>query len=47
MIAITLPLSQAEVIAITIAADTFGVAPWEMAIHVLALRQELNVRTWT
>lgn len=36
---ITLPLTEKQAIACVVAADRFGVEPWEMAVHVLAARQ--------
>lgn len=31
-----LPLTDAQATAIIVAADRFGVEPWEMAVHILA-----------
>jgi hypothetical protein len=39
---ITLPLDSEQATAVVVAADRFGVEPWEIAVHILALRQELD-----
>lgn len=41
MLLIAVPLTERQAQAVTIAADRFGVAAWEIAVHVLALRQRL------
>lgn len=41
---ITLPLTEKQAIACVVAADRFGVEPWEMAVHVLAERQRWDLR---
>lgn len=41
-IRLTLPLSDEQAKAVVIAADRFGVEPWEIAVHALALRQSVS-----
>ncbi len=36
---LSLPLDECQVIACVVAADRFKVEPWEIAVHVLALKQ--------
>ena len=42
-LAIALPLSDRAAKACVIAADRLGVEPWEIAVHVLAFRQRLEL----
>lgn len=39
MLTIVLPLTQAQAQSVVVAADALGVEPWEMAMHVLNVRQ--------
>lgn len=39
MTTITLPLTEAQAVSIVVAADAFGVEPWEMAVHVLDFKR--------
>lgn len=39
---ISLPLNEEQTIAVTVAADRLGIEPWELAVHILALKQELE-----
>lgn len=41
---LALPLSDKAVTATVIAAERFGVEPWELAVHVLAFKQSLSLR---
>lgn len=41
MTTITLPLTEAQAVAIVVAADAFGVEPWEMAVHTLDFRRRV------
>ena len=41
-VTISFPLTDKQASTIVIAADAFGVEPWEMAAHVLRIRDELN-----
>jgi len=41
MTTITLPLTQGQVRSIVVAADAFGVEPWEMAVHVLDFKRRV------
>lgn len=43
MTTITLPLTEAQAVSIVVAADAFGVEPWEMAVHVLDLKRRFNL----
>lgn len=36
MTQIVLPLTETQAVAMVVAADAFGVEPWEMAVHVLS-----------
>lgn len=37
-----LPLIDEQITAIVVAAEAFGVEPWELAVHALAFRQTLK-----
>jgi hypothetical protein len=41
-ISIALPLTTKQAVAVVVAADRLGVEPWEIAVHVLALRADLG-----
>ena len=43
MTTITLPLTEAQAVSIVVAADAFGVEPWEMAVHVLDFKRRFNL----
>jgi hypothetical protein len=44
MVTIALPLTTEQATAVVIAADRFGVEPWEIAVHALALRQRFDLQ---
>lgn len=39
MITVAFPLTQKQATAVVVAADAFGVEPWEMALHALNWRE--------
>lgn len=43
MILLGLPLTDGQVVACVVVADRFGVEPWEIAVHALAFRQEMEI----
>jgi len=45
MTTITFPLTERQAVAVVVAAERFGVEPWEIAVHVLSGFASMNEPT--
>lgn len=41
---ITLPLDDEEARSVVVAADRLGIEPWELAVHILSLKQTFQAQ---